>query len=75
MSTWFYTTSVVLELIGVSFQPDDPTNLARRLLALIADPHALAAMGERARQLAETDYSWRTIAWKLISFVHDRAER
>ncbi len=63
------------EGIGVLFTPDDPVDLARQLLALVADPLALTAMGERARRLAETDYSWRTISWKLVSFVRDRAER
>ena len=82
MSTWFYKTSLVLERIGG--QAARVFEIVRGL-AYCAEVVVFAPLGRaaaplpwpinvRARQLAETDYSWRAIAWKLVSFVRDREE-
>lgn len=45
--------------------PRDPDALARRLLAVHADPDRARAMGEAGRVRAETYFTWRRIACEL----------
>jgi glycosyltransferase involved in cell wall biosynthesis len=43
-----------------------PEALASSIQRVLDNPVAAAAMGERGRRMAETKYSWRTIATQLL---------
>jgi glycosyltransferase involved in cell wall biosynthesis len=45
---------------------EDPAALHETLRGLLSDPHALAALAERARAAAEGTYSWDTIARQTL---------
>jgi len=47
---------------GLLVSPSDEAALAEAIIALLADSHRCTEMGHYARHLAETRYSWRTIA-------------
>jgi glycosyltransferase involved in cell wall biosynthesis len=51
--------------IGALCDPDDPDSVVRALNGLLRDRAALAAMGARARQSAETRWNWRLEAERL----------
>jgi glycosyltransferase involved in cell wall biosynthesis len=53
---------------GVLVPPGDENALATALEEMLADPERLAAMGEHARMLAETVYSWDAIARRTLDF-------
>jgi glycosyltransferase involved in cell wall biosynthesis len=53
---------------------DRPDDLARQVLALLHDPARRAAMGQRARQLAETEFTWDQIGAKLEQFYRQTLE-
>ena len=42
--------------------PKDPAALADAIVAMLDDPEGTARMGERARHLAETRFSWASVA-------------
>jgi len=46
----------------------DPLSFADSVLELLAEPAARREMGQRARHLAETRYSWDTLAGQLEDF-------
>jgi len=50
---------------------DQPAELAWETLKLLRLPEEREAMGKRARQLAETDFSWYRIAGRLERFYED----
>ena len=47
---------------------DRPDDLAEKALSLLHNPAQQEAMGQRARQLAETDLSWDRIACEVEAF-------
>jgi glycosyltransferase involved in cell wall biosynthesis len=47
---------------GVVVSPRDPKALAEGIISVLSDPKLRSAMGERARVLARTVYSWDAIA-------------
>jgi glycosyltransferase involved in cell wall biosynthesis len=51
--------------------PDQPQELARETLKLLHMPQNRQAMGRRARQLAEEDFSWYRIAGQLERFYRE----
>jgi starch synthase len=51
---------------GLLIEPDDPAALAGAINALIADPARAAAMGQRGRQRAATEFSWATVAEQTV---------
>ena len=56
--------------LGRSIEPDDGDALARAIVELKEEPDAVrAAMGERARQFAETEHSYSALAGRLDEIV------
>jgi glycosyltransferase involved in cell wall biosynthesis len=55
---------------GRFVDPDDPRSLADALIALADDPALAQRMGARARDLAETEFSWDTLAAGLNEILH-----
>lgn len=53
---------------GCLSKPDDPEDLARKILRVVQNPDLREKMGKRARELAESKYSWKTIAEHLEDF-------
>jgi len=47
---------------GLLVPPSDEAALAEAIVALLADSHRCTQMGHYARRLAETRYSWQTVA-------------
>jgi len=58
---------------GFLARPGDPEDLADKILNIIGKPNLCKRMGKRARELAETKYSWR-IAAKQLEKVYDQFE-
>lgn len=50
---------------GFPAEPDDPMDFADKILQMIRDPDSRKEMGKRARELAETKYSWQILAKQL----------
>ncbi|MBN2471571.1 MAG: glycosyltransferase family 4 protein, partial [Anaerolineae bacterium] len=50
---------------GFLAAPEDPASLAEAIVRLLADPDAAAQMGRNNRQLAEEQYSWRSMAARI----------
>ena len=61
---------VALERIGV-VAPETPAAFAREILDLLHRPEAREEMGTRARVLAETTYSWRTVAARVAELYDE----
>ena len=57
--------------IGLLAQPD-MSGFADAVLALLRDPGRSAAIGARARQVAEDHYDWRVLAERLEAFLEER---
>lgn len=64
---------------GGDFEPRDPDRFARDLAAainaLLADPARRRAMGERARERVERQFSWASVAARTLAFYRDLIER
>jgi glycosyltransferase involved in cell wall biosynthesis len=58
--------------VGITV-PEDPQMFADEVLYLLKNREERMVMGKRARHLAETEYSWRTLAGKLVGFYHQVA--
>ena len=54
------------ESIGLLARPDDPDDIAKKILYLAGHPEDCAAMGLRARALAEGPYSWDAVVKRII---------
>jgi glycosyltransferase involved in cell wall biosynthesis len=50
---------------GLLAKPGDPDDFADKILILVDNPNLRDKMGKRARELAETRYSWRIAAEQL----------
>jgi glycosyltransferase involved in cell wall biosynthesis len=48
------------------FNPDDPADLARCVLALLADPERAAQMARRASERVRQEFSWKAAQKKLL---------
>lgn len=59
------------EDVGVTFDPADVASIAAALTRLATDPEERAAMGARARRLAETKYNWDLEKQRLLE-VYER---
>jgi len=57
--------NVVSKGCGLLATPGDPQDFASKISTLLSEPHRMREMGEAARRLAETEYSWRNIADSL----------
>ena len=53
---------------GLLTPPRDVNALANALIELLENDRKLTAMGARAKELTETDYSWQHIALKTLKF-------
>lgn len=51
---------------GILVEPGDLDSLSQGFIAMLKSPERTAKMGERARELAETQYSWKRVA-QLVS--------
>lgn len=54
---------------GFLVPPESPHNLAEKIVVMVNNPALTAQMGNYARQLSETRFSWQTIA-KHITLVY-----
>jgi glycosyltransferase involved in cell wall biosynthesis len=52
----------------------DPSSLARALVEMLSDPHALHVMGERGRALARR-YEWDDISDQLVEVYEEGLDR
>lgn len=52
---------------GFLVPPQDPAALADAVIRVVQDPALAQAMGQRARELAETRYAWRVVAERMKS--------
>ena len=55
----------VVSECGLLAEPGDPEDFARKLLDVVGDRDLRKKMGKRARELAETRYSWQLLAKQL----------
>jgi glycosyltransferase involved in cell wall biosynthesis len=60
---------VELNRAGVVVPPDDPNNLAKALVTLMNDHGLRMALAHRARDYAETKYSWQWRTRELHAFI------
>ena len=67
------TRMALEEGVGFVAEPGDPREIADAVRRAQADPSALAAMGRRARELAETHYSLREVARRYAQMVEGQA--
>ncbi|HXZ71740.1 MAG TPA: glycosyltransferase, partial [Streptosporangiaceae bacterium] len=58
---------------GLLVPPDDPEALAGALNSLLADPRRAGEMGERGRERAIADFSWRAIAAQTAALYSELA--
>jgi glycosyltransferase involved in cell wall biosynthesis len=54
---------------------DQPGDLARQVLALLHDSARCETMGQRARQLAQDEFTWDRISGRLERFYHQTIAR
>ena len=54
---------------------DRPDDLAHQVLTLLRDPALREEMGQRARRLAETEFSWGQVGGKLEQFYQQVLEK
>lgn len=52
---------------GLLVEPESPAQLAAAINRILRDASLRASMGARARELAETRYSWRYVADRVLS--------
>lgn len=56
---------------GFLVPPESPNDLAEAVLKIINNPKMAKEMGDYARYLSETHYSWKSIATKIMDAYHD----
>jgi glycosyltransferase involved in cell wall biosynthesis len=56
---------------GLLTPPEAPASLAEKILLMIGDPARAARMGEYARHLSETRFSWKSVA-KQVAEIYSR---
>ena len=56
---------------GFLVPPQSPADLAEKITALVSKPELAKIMGEYARHLSETRFSWRSVARQILS-VYDQ---
>jgi glycosyltransferase involved in cell wall biosynthesis len=56
---------------GLLVPPGSPRELADAIVAMLDDPEGTARMGERARHLAETRFSWRSVAREVLAVYRE----
>lgn len=52
---------------GLVVPPGSPEAIAQAILDLVSDPQKVSEMGEYARHLSETKFSWTNIAKKIVT--------
>jgi glycosyltransferase involved in cell wall biosynthesis len=50
---------------GLLADPHDPPSLANTIIEMLTNPEKVKQMGLNARRLAETQYSWLTVAGRI----------
>ncbi len=60
---------------GLLVPPQSPPELAAAIETIIGDPELAAHMGEHARHLSETRYSWQPIAAKIMGVYREISAR
>lgn len=56
---------------GVLIDSGDPHDIAAKLDALLADPSAMRAMGQRGREAVKQHYNWEAEAARLVSMYKE----
>lgn len=55
--------------IGILVDPEDEKKMVNAIIILLKNPEVRKEMGERARELAEKEFSWRKIAREILDKV------
>lgn len=58
---------------GVLVEPENPQALAEGIIRVLEDPETAARMGERARELSQTVYSWDRVA-EIVLEAFEKAQ-
>jgi glycosyltransferase involved in cell wall biosynthesis len=56
---------------GLLVDPRDPAEVTRAIVSLLRDPARRESMGRRARQVAVEQYSWNSVAQRLLAVMRD----
>jgi glycosyltransferase involved in cell wall biosynthesis len=56
---------------GFIVPPKNPAILAEKIVTLVKDPDLAEKMGANAKQISETQYSWNSIAQKIITIYQE----
>ena len=56
---------------AVFADPNDPNDIAEKILYLLDHPEEAKRLGKRGRELVETKYNWETESQKLIRFYEE----
>ena len=56
---------------GFLVPPEAPRDLAEKIITLVSKPELAKIMGEYARHLSETRFSWRSVARQILN-VYDQ---
>ena len=56
---------------GILVPPESPKELAAAILKIVSNPELAEKMGNYARHLSETRYSWTPIAGKILAVYND----
>jgi phosphatidylinositol alpha-1,6-mannosyltransferase len=58
---------------GLWAQPEDPDDIAGKILSLLEHPERAAEMGHNGRQRVETKFNWEVVTNKLLNLIaHER---
>ena len=56
---------------GLTFQPNDPRDLAINLLAMMSNPISLNVMSENCLRVVENDFNTTKMALRFIKFIKE----
>jgi len=60
---------------GLAINPDDPVAFAEALIYLAGNPDRCRAMGNKARQLAESQFDRRELSEQFVDFLERKHEK
>jgi len=67
---YFYNKQILRET-GLTTKPGDSEEFAEAILKLLDNPKERKKMGKRARLISQKEYSWRSIAQKIVEAYNE----
>jgi glycosyltransferase involved in cell wall biosynthesis len=67
---YFYNQQILRET-GLTTKPGDNQEFAKAILRLLDNPKERKRMGKRARLISQKEYSWRSIAQKIVEAYNE----